>query len=354
MAIQFYCGLPGSGKSYGCLENAVLPAIQANRLIYTNLPLKITEILVDYPHADRRIVILENHQINGDLLMTIPGGALIILDEAWRFWPAGIKANQIPQKEKEFFAEHRHKVGEDGLTQEICLLSQSPSQLAKVVRDLIDQTVLTRKNSAAGSDNTFNLDIYPGCIKSLESPGIAISSGFGRYKSDIYRYYQSHTKSETGMPGMEKRADNRGRVWNHPVIKYLMPIIFAMTIPAVIYLRNIYQHGFNKTNRNELVSDTAPTSSPSSRTSQKILEIPDSAVYRITGYSINNGLAMVYITGNGVTIRKLGKECNYSDFNGYECLYQGERVARYTGKIEQTIVGYTQHATADLVGVQQQ
>jgi zona occludens toxin (predicted ATPase) len=354
MAIQFYCGLPGSGKSYGCVENALLPAIRANRLIYTNLPLKISEILIDYPDVNGRINIMENHEINGELLMSIPGGALIVLDEAWRFWPSGLKANQIPQKEKEFFAEHRHKVGVDGLTQEICLLSQSPSQLAKVVRDLIDQTVLTRKNTAAGSDNTFNLDIYSGCIKSLEVPGVAINSGFGRYKPDVYRYYQSHTKSQTGMPGMEKRADNRGRIWNHPVFKYLMPIVFAMIIPAIFYLRDVYQHGFNKTDRKQLVSDQAPRFPSPLKTPQKIFEISDSTVYRITGYSINNGLAMVYISGNGVTIRKLGKECSYSDFNGYECVYQGERVARYTGKVEQTIAGYTQHATADIVGIRQQ
>ncbi|CAK0748138.1 hypothetical protein CCP3SC1AL1_1590006 [Gammaproteobacteria bacterium] len=43
------------------------------------------------------------------------------------------------------FAEHRHKVGLDGLTQEIVLVSQAQSQIAKYLRDLIDSTVLSIK-----------------------------------------------------------------------------------------------------------------------------------------------------------------------------------------------------------------
>ena len=30
--------------------------------------------------------------------------AVLVLDEVWRYWPAGLKASNIPENEKEFFA----------------------------------------------------------------------------------------------------------------------------------------------------------------------------------------------------------------------------------------------------------
>ena len=38
MSIVGYSGLPGSGKSYGVVENVVIPALEAGRHIITNIP----------------------------------------------------------------------------------------------------------------------------------------------------------------------------------------------------------------------------------------------------------------------------------------------------------------------------
>jgi zona occludens toxin len=220
MAIQYFCGRPGSGKSYGVIENVLLPALKINRPIYTNIPLNLAAIAEDYPDAYTNITVFDNEYISsfscpGEYLMLIPGAALIIIDECWRWWASGVKVTDIPPLDKEFFAEHRHKVGESGLTQEIVLVSQSPGQIAKYLRDLIDQTVLTIKNTAAGSEKTFTVQIYSACIPSIDRPGEPQQTGLGRYKYEIFKYYKSHTKTETGLPGVEIRADKRLNVWNH-------------------------------------------------------------------------------------------------------------------------------------------
>ncbi len=240
MAIQLFCGRPGSGKSYGVLENVILPAIQMQRPVYTNIPLNMEVIEKDYPGSTQLITVYQNDQVNGQFLMSIPGGTVVIIDECWRFWPGGMRANEIPQQDKEFFAEHRHKVGVGGLTQEIVLLTQTPSQLAKVVRDLIDSTALTIQNNAAGSDKTFTLKMFSGCIPSSDKPGDPNTTGIGRYKPEIYKYYKSHTKSETGLPGIQIRADNRGSVWSHWYIKFLAPLVIVSAIFGAWYIYGFF------------------------------------------------------------------------------------------------------------------
>jgi len=39
MSILAYTGLPGHGKSYGVVENVILPALRMKRVVYTNIPL---------------------------------------------------------------------------------------------------------------------------------------------------------------------------------------------------------------------------------------------------------------------------------------------------------------------------
>jgi len=44
MSVVAYTGLPGSGKSYGVVENVIIPCLQEGRPIVTNLPLKLGEL----------------------------------------------------------------------------------------------------------------------------------------------------------------------------------------------------------------------------------------------------------------------------------------------------------------------
>lgn len=347
MAIQLYAGLQGSGKSYGVVENVLIPACNISRPVYCNIPLYLDQIYAEYPQMQGLITLFTNDQLTGDFLMEIPGGAVIIIDECWRFWPSGLTASKIEQKFKEFFAEHRHKTGENGLTQEICLITQSPSQIAKVVRDLVDQTVITRKNTAAGSDKTFNMDIYPGCAKGLDNPGQSITGGFGRYKPEIYRFYKSHTKSETGLPGMEKRADNRGRFWNNPYFRYVLPLIFASGVWGVYYTYTFFsgQKMQKKTQKQELQqsiqvhpqNQTKPKLLDNNQPVQSVQNKPEqplkSMEWRITGVIyINKTSIIVYAENSTGQHRRLPvDDCDIMP-SGVSCRFEGEEITPYTGQ----------------------
>ncbi|UOA07523.1 zonular occludens toxin domain-containing protein [Methylobacter sp. S3L5C] len=350
MAIQYFCGRPGSGKSYGVIENVLLPALTLGRPIYTNIPLNLVAISEDYPDTFAGISVFTNDDMDdsaspGDFLMTIPGGAVIIIDECWRWWSSGVKVTDIPKLDKEFFAEHRHKVGEGGLTQEIVLVSQAPSQIAKYLRDLIDQTVLTIKNNAAGSSKTFTVKIYSACIPSIDRPGEAQTTGLGTYKPAIYKYYQSHTKSETGLPGIEIRADKRLSVWNHWYIRYVAPVILVGAIWGAYTFYDLYHN--NSYAKPKSVSVQAPASPASpvypsvpSNTQAVIVPVVQAVVYskryRIAGTAIFNGRLKVYI--HDATTKHLrtmnAVNCKTGDFNETECKIDGELVTVYSGTRE--------------------
>jgi len=84
------------------------------------------------------------------------GGALVIIDEAWRYFPSGQKQANVPETLREFLALHGHKTGPKGEPFDIVLMCQAVDQLAGWVRGsgkgdgLIDQLVWITASRASG------------------------------------------------------------------------------------------------------------------------------------------------------------------------------------------------------------
>lgn len=224
MSIVGYSGLPGSGKSYGVVENVVIPALEAGRHIITNIPLKLGRLADDYPQG--KVTIFDNKEAEHPDFFSLdnhPGGVIWIIDEAWRFWKSGMKAVNIPQNQKEFFTEHRHMVGEDGRTNEIVLVTQDLQQLCSFVRNLVEETYRAVKLTAVGQKNRYRVDVFQGGVTG-QRPGKPMRQLYGKYKPEIYQYYKSHTRNKTDFAaGMEEKADDRANVLKHPLIKYGIP-----------------------------------------------------------------------------------------------------------------------------------
>ncbi len=96
--IYAYTGLPGSGKSYDVVLNQVLPALKASRHVVTNIPLNMPDILALVPGA--RVTEFPTERVQGSPEMIweyAQPGVVLIIDEVWRLFPAGQKANQVPE-----------------------------------------------------------------------------------------------------------------------------------------------------------------------------------------------------------------------------------------------------------------
>lgn len=242
MAIDAYTGLPRSGKSYSVIKNVILPSLKEGRHVYTNIPL--TDVLTDeFPG--------QSHQLDADwfksetLFDDLPPGAVVVLDELWRRWPAGLKANKVPFADKAFLAEHGHNVDEHGNTTRVVLVTQDLSQIAAFARDLVDTTYRSIKLDQVGAKNSFRVDIYRGAVTGQKPPKSQLTrSLYDKYEPEIYRYYKSATKSQAGNAGDESRADKRANIWRSPFILFsiIAPIFL---VPLLLwYVIGLFSSGF--------------------------------------------------------------------------------------------------------------
>lgn len=246
MAIEAYVGLPGHGKSYGVVEHVIIPSIKEGRHVVTNIPLECDDLLADFGVQGSNITQLpEDWFEREDMSDFIPHGSVAVLDELWRRWPAGLKANQALLADKALLAEHRHRVDEQGRSMRIVLVTQDLSQLSSWVRILVEQTYKMTKLTALGSKRKFRVDIYLGAPTGQNIPkSRLIRQTFGQYKKEIYRYYSSATQSATGSVGDESKADKRGNVWRSPFIIFSIagPIV---GIPLIVWwLSGFFLGGF--------------------------------------------------------------------------------------------------------------
>lgn len=234
MAITAYVGLPGHGKSYGVVENVIIPALKEKRMVFCNIPMhddvcleKLGSTVVPFSTED----ILKNPNW---FKTVFQAGAILVWDEVWRALPSGMRANVMQAQYKEFFAEHRHLVGENGYSTEIYLVTQDLSQIANFVRDLVETTVRMVKRVNLGLDKRFRVDIYSGAVTGSKPPVSKREREIhgGKFKQEVYQFYKSATKSKTGLVGDESKTDKRGNVLMGLGIK--LGLIFCLFI--VVYI----------------------------------------------------------------------------------------------------------------------
>lgn len=242
MAIVAYTGLPGHGKSYGVVENVILPALTAGRTVWTNIPLNMEAVREAYPTADVNIFDVKSMTDDPKWCVdVVPPGVVFVLDEVWRVWPAGLKAHVTPTEYKTFLAEHRHRTGVDNLSTEIVLVTQDLSQISNFARELIETTSIAHKLTAVGANKRFRVDIYQGSIKGQRAPkDKLIRSIQGSYKASVYRFYQSHTMSTTGQAGVEKTVDKRNTIWQRASIIYGVPIGLVLSVLALYQVSGFF------------------------------------------------------------------------------------------------------------------
>lgn len=249
MSILAYNGLPGTGKSYGVVENVILPALKIGRTVVTNIPLNL-ELISENKEFTGSVQqfntrdIIDNPEI--DFFSELPAGCVFVFDEVWRVWKAGLKASNMPESHQAFLAEHRHNVGDDGFTTEIVLVTQDNAQMCKFVRDLIEETYRSSKLTAVSNkylkwflkvffrkkNDSFRIDIYMGGpTGSNPSKKTMIRQIFSSYKPEVYQYYKSHTKSE--KVGVEVKADDRANIFKSSFFRYVMPIAIFILIYSI-------------------------------------------------------------------------------------------------------------------------
>lgn len=347
MTILCYSGRVGSGKSYSAVAYTLIPALKAGRKIVTNLPLKMEEILKDYPKAD--IELFKIYDVDDTFfdLEQCPhrAGAVWIVDEAWKRWPQGQRVDLMHKAHGSFFAEHRHYVGEDGYSTEIVIVCQSLSQLSAFIRELVDTTFITSKLDKVGASNKFRVDIYSGG-QVIGRPDYhqLISKEFGSYSENFWRYYQSHTKS-SGIIGMESRADQRGKAFSKRTIIIGSIALLVVTIGIIKFASNFFDPSKRRAENTATNRSTSIASNPISTLGNKevVNKKPTeslSKTWRLAGvvWSTNrDGIALLIDDRNNRerTIPVAGHcSTNRGSWWNWSCSVDGEQVTVYSGAVD--------------------
>lgn len=242
MSITCYTGLPGSGKSYEVVRSVILPALREGRTVWTNIPLALDALERETGTRPTLFDVKDVIDNPGWFQQVLPAGALVVLDECWRLWPSGLKASNALEGHKSFLAEHRHMVGSDGRSTEIVLVTQDTGQLAAFVRQLIEKTYRTKKLDVLGQPNRYRIDIYEGCVTGASPPmDKRVREMYGEYKEEVYRYYQSHTMSQTGSAGNESKADQRANILRGGQVKAILAALVVLPIVVVWLGYKTYQ-----------------------------------------------------------------------------------------------------------------
>lgn len=222
MAITAYVGIPGSGKSYGVVENVIIPSCDEGRTVFTNIPIN-----KDARESLKHVIQFDTKDIEENpnwFKEVFRPGAIFVFDEVWRLWPSGMRATAMVESHKSFLAEHRHMAGEDGRSTDIVLINQDLGNIASYPRSLIETTYRAEKLTAIGQHNRYRIDVYRGAVTGQTPPQkLRVRQMFGKYKPEIYACYTSQTMSETGAHGAEDRIDGRASLLNSPAIKFGMP-----------------------------------------------------------------------------------------------------------------------------------
>lgn len=362
MAIVAYVGLPRAGKSYSAIENAVLVALTRHRQVWTNIPLHMDVVQAEYPDAQVRYFTAADVSADADFFSSIPGGAVVVIDEPWRFWPSGLKANQMQEREKSFFAEHGHRVGENGLTLEIVLVTQDLAQLCAFIRQLVDKTFRVQKLDGIGFKSKFVTNVYQGCVTGDRPPKDRhIQRVISSYRPEVWRFYQSHTQGAVdGLVGVEEGTDGRASKFCSARWRVGAPLALVLAALGLVVLWRVTHPSaapapapaarsvpepvpaqqlavvpastlpVSASVASQPVPAPAPVSGPAER-------LPESARWRVAGSITRpDGVEVIVLTDGVYTRTRVlwtGSGCQRTQFDELECQLPGELVTQYSGSL---------------------
>lgn len=242
MSIFAYTGLPGSGKSYNVVAHVILPALQKGRRVVTNIPLNRDAIRKVTPKGEIVEFPMDAIATNPDAIEDYcTNGSVVVLDEVWRLFPAGMKTHQVPETFKSLLAEHRHRANAAGDSMQIVLVTQDTAQIANFARVLVEITFHHNKLTAVGASNRFRVSSYRGCVSGAQPPeSRLIRSTLGRYRPEIYGLYQSQTMSDATGHANEKTVDQRATIWRRPMVWVGAAFVGIAPIWAVSALYSVF------------------------------------------------------------------------------------------------------------------
>lgn len=358
MAITAIVGRPGHGKSYSATEIAILPALSEGRPIYTNIPLRDEAIAHDYPWAKVTYIDLSPAQRDDPEFWQFEPGALIILDELWKVWPSGLKANNIPVYQLAFIKEHRHRTDEKGRWQDIVLVTQNLSDIAHAVREMVETTVMCSQLQDVGAAGWFVREYFTGPIKGCSGgpASLLVNNERVKYEEKVFRFYVSNTQGTNTSVGPQGAKVVKQTIWGGWKFK-LVAGGLGVLILAIILAVWRTSTGLDR-HREQARMQTAPAPAPAPAPVAPVAPTPlpppvapvrpapvaepiPSEHWRLAGV-VRTPTGTVAMLTNGRKTRRIDYRQHCQKGAEHHCTVAGELVASWTGPHETHQAGIIQ------------
>lgn len=231
--IFFHEGMPRSGKSYESMVQHIIPALAKGRAVDAYLygldHEKIAELAgIDVERCKELLVELTTEQAS-ECWKYVRDNALVVLDEAHKFWPSGRK--RPPEEMCNLVAEHGHR-GMDML-----FMSQTFNSVHKVIQDRTNKKITFTKLDSVGMESRYNWTAYQGTLGTRGSSTFVTFSkmddGVGKYDKKYFGTYKSHVSEEI-QTGNYK--DARFNFFNKKSVKFGLPLVVVAFFGGIYYL----------------------------------------------------------------------------------------------------------------------
>jgi zona occludens toxin len=365
MSIICYTGLPGGGKSYSAVENVIIPALKAGRVVAHNLDLVESALSIVCAGDDQArkdltglLVQLGREDTPAELVAKCPPGCCIVIDEVWRYWPAGLKANEVPKDELKFFKEHRHRVGADGFATEILIIDQDPKTgVPSFLRSLIENTYIHTKQAAIGAKGRYRVDVYTGAQSSAKpTKGAHLRQMHGKYKPQVWNCYVSHTQSERpAEAGLELAVDSRANIWKSWRMRLSLGAMCLLPFALIGSVQAFYNIGASQRKAPAPVEQSETKPALSAVSAEPVAAKPSVAApaaapaapaesrrWRLTGIEINARRQVAMLESGDATrlvdLRLCQRAIEWS------CVVDGELVTMWTGPLPSAFAASTYQA----------
>jgi zona occludens toxin len=250
MAINVYCGLQGSGKSYEVVSSVILDAVLKGRRVVTNVAgideERIHAYLVERKGVERSALGVIVHVANDRLVQPdffpdeekagqeaiVKGGDLVAIDEAWRFW--GQDNGKLSHEHMQFFRMHRHYVHpETSVACDVVLMTQDVTGLHRSVKNVVEFTFRMQKHKSLGLTKRYRVDIYEGWKINSRT---RIDHRQCAYDPAIFPLYLSYA----GGKGQESAIDKRQNIFANRTLWVYAGLAVACAATSIYFVLRFF------------------------------------------------------------------------------------------------------------------
>ncbi|WP_250501744.1 zonular occludens toxin domain-containing protein [Caballeronia sp. AZ7_KS35] len=360
MAINCYCGVMGSGKSYEVVSGPLLDAVAAGRRVVTNIDGVNEDLIHAYLASKRgldvsklgRIVHVTTGAVNEPDFFPVeneakegatvtPGfvraGDLVVIDEAWKLWAQDCK---IPKEHIAFFRMHRHFVHEHtGVSCDVVMMVQAIGDLHRMLKPVVELSFRMVKLKSVGMPSKYRVEMYEGWKQNKTArTGTFVRS----YKKEIFPLYKSYA----GKAGKEAQVDRRQNILANKSIWVIAAGLFVCCCLALRFLWAFF-HPHPKGDAAAVAASAAAAKSSASAPMLENAASPTagrsgsfkgfSDTWRIVGGYSTNGVAFVVVADQAGYLR-VESPSAFQNYGAAQVgVIDGERVSTFSGGKIQTV-----------------